>query len=570
MNINTGEKAKLVAKWKRMLEHKKMNPLTNRKKPVVAAMLENLYKRSKGLLKEDYSGKLTTSDIQTFDTVLIPMIRRIAPELIALDILGTQVMEKPSQLIFALRAFPSGRKPYDTDNNGNHFGYALPGGRIKESRAVSERRGMILLINKTDEGFFAKTADASNVNLEYIYQNYTYNGYLTGDYSPEAKGSSASPVVFYGKNVKYVETVDSNGETTYQVSEVGDKEAKGTLYYIEETPTMFKVIVGIDYTDESGNTYVDFNRFMTIGNEEINLNVGDAPNTDYTDLYNCFDNEIMYNVVFKGYSGTYSTAEMEKFRTWNEVKFDIDSTVVEAKGRLLKSTYTLEVAEDLMAYHNLDAEEELMTMISYEILAEMNREIVDRIWLAAISGGNGVYQWTYGNQVEGADGRWSEEKYRSLYNLANKMAGDIAIATRRGTANFMICSMPTKVALESLNGYALWTDVNNNFNSNAGVVYAGTLGGKFKVYVDTFATSDYMLLGYKGTSEYDAGLFYCPFIPLTACKAVDPENFQPRLGFRTRYALAENPFGANLYYRLCAIDGLDASFGAEYTYVPTV
>ena len=104
---NTSDKAKLVAKWRKMLEHKKMAPLSNRKKPIVASMLENLYKRSKGLIKEE---KLTTADIQTFDTVLIPMIRRIAPELIALDILGTQVMEKPSQLIFALRAFPSGRK----------------------------------------------------------------------------------------------------------------------------------------------------------------------------------------------------------------------------------------------------------------------------------------------------------------------------------------------------------------------------------------------------------------------------------------------------------------------------
>lgn len=575
MNTNLSEKAKLVARWRKMLEHKKMSPLTNRKKPIVAQMLENLYKRSKGLLKEDTTGKLTTADIQTFDTVLIPMIRRIAPELIALDILGTQVMEKPTQLIFALRAFPAGRKGFDTvglNPNEEHFGYALPGGREHDGTnnpTNPHKLGMALIVNKADSGFFSDVEQSGTETLHDIMNDPTkfYKGYFLGKYRPDYKGSDAEPLTIFGKNVVFEKTVDSAGEEVTVVSKVENTFANGVIYYAEETAKAFKIIVGMDYTDKNA---VAFNKWMIVDSEDFTVTVGQDYETvieGKTDLTDVFENEIMYNIVFKGYSGTYTTDEMEKFRTWNEVKFDISSTTVEAKGRLLKSRYSLEVAEDLMAYHSLDAEEELMNMISYEILAEMNREVVDRIYSAAVSGGNGIYRWEYGNQFEGADGRWAAEKYHSLYTLMNKMAGDIAIATRRGTANFAICSMATKVALESVGGYSLWTDVNNNFNSNAGVVYAGTLGGKYKIYVDTFATSNYILMGYKGSSEYDAGLFYCPFIPLTACKAVDPENFQPRLGFRTRYGIGSNPLGANLYYRLCTVDGLDNSFGATYSYV---
>lgn len=577
---NTSDKAKLVAKWRKMLEHKKMAPLSNRKKPIVASMLENLYKRSKGLIKEE---KLTTADIQTFDTVLIPMIRRIAPELIALDILGTQVMEKPSQLIFALRAFPSGRKGdgccYDTDD----FGYEIPGGRVRNLEGYDRKEGykkaMILVVNKTKSGFFSSTPSDSgeDENLKSIMADKTkYKmGYFGGEYNPyTAEESGSKAIKIYGQNVSYEEDgVDSNGNPIFKVTKKENNMVEGVVYYAEEDAKYFKLIVCFD-TDKGGfapdNTVLKFNEWMTVSNDEGALEAlqegQDADLSNCAALSKAIENEIMYNVVFKNYSGKYSTEQMEGFKTWNEVHFDIDSTMVKADGRLLKARYTLEVAEDLMAYHNLDAEEELVNMISYEILAEMNREVVERIYEAAVSNGNGVYQWSYGDQTSGADGRWAAEKYHSLYTLMNKIAGDIAIANRRGAANFAITSMATKVALESVAGYTLWSDVNNNFNSSAGVTYAGTLAGKYKVYVDTFANNDYILMGYKGSSEYDAGLFYCPFIPLTAVKAIDPENFQPRLGFRTRYGIAENPFGANLYYRLCTIDGLDRSFGADYSY----
>lgn len=566
---NVSDKARLVAKWKKMLEHKRMQPLSNRQKPIVAAILENLYKRSKGLLKEE---KLTTADVQGFETVLIPMIRRIAPELIALDILGTQVMEKPSQLIFALRAIPSGRQPFDG------FGYEIPGGRVRTLDGYDKKQGtkraQILLMNKTDAGYFSANPNSGETSLPEIMANPKFfeKGYFKGIYDPTNLESDATPIKIYGRYVKYGKVIESGEEKTI-VTEVGDKIVEGTVYYAEETKDMIKCIVCYDAAN--GFTDGDFNRFMTVSNDEAKL-LALAVDTEVTattlenctDLSGCWENEIMYNVVFNNYSGRYSTQEAENFKTWNEVSFDIDSTMVKAESRLLKARYSLEVAEDLMAYHNLDAEEELVNMISYEILAEMNREIVDRIYTEAISNGNGIYTWNFNEQANLGTGRWSNEAYHSLYTLMNKMAGDIAISTRRGTANFAICSMGTKVALESLAGYSLWTDVNNNFNGSAGIVYAGVLGGKYKIYVDTFATHDYVLMGYKGSSEYDAGLFYCPFIPLSAVKAVNPSNFQPSLGFRTRYGLAANPFGANLYYRLCTIDGLDNSFGASYTYVP--
>lgn len=580
-NQTNSNKAMLVAKWRKMLEHKKMAPLPNKKKPIVAAILENLLKRSKGLLKED---KLTTSDVQNFDTVLIPMIRRIAPELIALDILGTQVMEKPSQLIFALRAFPSGRSNECCGGGSDGFGYAIPGGRkYKEGdRANSEKKAQILIVPKIDNdesGFFGNDKTVNGSLKWLVEEGHIKKGYFLGEYEP----GQSQELVIYGRACNISETEDdtSTSGKDYIVTDLADKMAKGVIYYVEETPRSWKIIVGIDREETSGSADValgaDFSKWSLIATDYdklANLHNNEPISTEQLDgLYqpdNCFENEIMYNVVFNDYSGKYDTAEMEAFKTWNEVHFDIESTMVKAQGRLLKARYSLEVAEDLMAYHNLDAEEELVNMISYEVLAEMNREVVERIYKAAISNGNGVYNWNYGDQTSGADGRWSAEKYHSLYTLMNKIAGDIAIANRRGPANFAICSLATKVALESVSGYSLWTDVNNNFNAAAGIVYAGMLAGKYKIFVDTFAQNNYLLMGYKGDTEYDAGLFYCPFIPLTAVKAIDPENFQPRLGFRTRYGIGENPFGANLYYRLCNIENLDNSFGADYTYIPTV
>lgn len=558
-NKPVSSKQQLLTKWRKMLEHKRMAPLSNRKKPVVANMMENQFKRSKGLLKEE---KLTTTDIQNFDTVLIPMIRRIAPELIALDILGTQVMEKPAQLIFALRAFLSGR---DGTLGDSPYGYSLPGGRAKATdRNDTTVRSQILLINKADTGntynYFAKDGDLYDIMANTAAYK---KGYFLGNYAP----GETSEIKIYGKMIEF----DSTGEVTVKHSET----IEGTLYYAEQTTDIFKVVVELSDANQTAGD--KFNQWMVITDDEDNFDdftVGATPSDaaldKVTTLKNAFENEIMYNVIFNNYSGKYTTAEMEAAKTWNEVSFDIASTTVHAEGRLLKAKYSLEVAEDLMSYHNIDAEEELINMISYEILAEMNREVVERIYDEALSGGNGFYNWQYGTQSTGADGRWHAEKYHGLYTLMNKVAGDIAISSRRGTANFAITSMPVKVALESVAGYSLWTDVNNNFNSQAGIVYAGTLAGKYKIFVDTFAGSDYILMGYKGDSEYDAGLFYCPFIPLTAIKAVDPENFQPRLGFRTRYGIGENPFGANLYYRYVNVEGLDDSFGAEYSYVPTV
>lgn len=588
-NAPKSGKQELLTRWRKLLEHKRMSPISNKKKPLVAQMMNNLYLRSKGLLKEE---KLTTTDIQNFDTVLIPMIRRIAPELIALDILGTQVMEKPAQLIFALRAFNSGR-----DGTLDGWGYRLPGGRAKQTDRVDDvTRAQILIVNKqtvVDDEYgydivhlFSRTggtagAAASGCSLNSILASTTYStkGYFNditsnaNDYYPgevetfTGAGNYAQDI--YGRMIEF----NDSGEVTA----VGADIVEGRLFYAEEDSNVYKCVINLDSTSQAAK--LTFNQWMIVADNDTILDaanwvVGEVPSADtlarVSTLRGAFENEIMYNVVFKNYSGLYTTAEMEAAKTWNEVTFDIDSTLVRADGRTLKARYTLEVAEDLMAYHNIDAEEELINMISYEILAEMNREVVERIYTASLSNGNGIYNWDYGTQTTGADGRWHVEKYHGLYTLMNKVSGDIAIATRRGMANFAICSMPVKVALESVQGYSLWTDVNNNFNSSAGIVYAGTLAGKYKVFVDTFAYDDYIMMGYKGDSEYDAGLFYCPFIPLTAVKAVDPENFQPRLGFRTRYGIGENPFGANLYYRYINVENLDNSFGASYSYIPSV
>ena len=264
----------------------------------------------------------------------------------------------------------------------------------------------------------------------------------------------------------------------------------------------------------------------------------------------------MYNAVLQSYSGTYATDVSEQMgKEINQMNFSIDKVTVTARTRILKARYSFEVAEDLKAYQGLDAENELVNILSYEILAEMNREIVDRIRLASIQGGTRPF--TY-NDV---DGRWSQERFRTLYNLINKVANEIAITTRRGNGNFIICSMDVKTALDSLDGYELWTDVNPSFNANSAIAYAGTIGGKYKVYIDTLATRDFAIVGYKGDSEMDAGLFYCPYVPLNMVRAVGQDDFQPRIGFRTRYGLGENPFGAKLYYRYLDISGLSFAYG---------
>ena len=259
---------------------------------------------------------------------------------------------------------------------------------------------------------------------------------------------------------------------------------------------------------------------------------------------------------------------------FNEMAFSIEKTTVTAKTRALKAEYSVELAQDLKAVHGLDAEGELSNILSAEILAEINREVIRTINL---TGKPGSQEGTTTAGVFDLDvdsnGRWLAEKFKGLMFQVEREANKIAKDTRRGKGNIVICSSDVASALQM----AGVLDYAPALNSNAlnvddtGNTFAGVLNGRYRVYIDPYATGNYMTVGYKGSNTFDAGLFYCPYVPLQMVRAVDPDTFQPKIGFKTRYGMAPNPFAkgateadanaalevdSNVYYRKTAVTNI--------------
>ena len=254
-----------------------------------------------------------------------------------------------------------------------------------------------------------------------------------------------------------------------------------------------------------------------------------------------------------------------------EMAFSIERQTVTAKSRALKAEYSLELAQDLKAIHGLDAESELANILSTEILAEINREII-RVINAHAKPGAQSSQITKKGIIDldtDVDGRWSAEKFKGLGIQIDREANQIAKDTRRGKGNVMVCSSDVASALAAT-GMLDYSQVlaSNTLNvDDTGNTFAGTLNGRMKVYIDPYATVDYITVGYKGANAYDAGLFYCPYVPLTMMRAVAEDTFQPKIGFKTRYGLASNPFTPgssnglgtvrqNQYYRIMRVDNI--------------
>jgi len=263
-----------------------------------------------------------------------------------------------------------------------------------------------------------------------------------------------------------------------------------------------------------------------------------------------------------------------------EMAFSIDKVTVTAKSRALKAEYTMELAQDLKAIHGLDAETELANILSSEILAEINREVVRTIYSHANKGAE-VNTTTAGifDLDTDSNGRWSVEKFKGLLFQLERDANAVGQLTRRGKGNIIICSadVASALAMSGVLDYAPALSTNLNVD-DTGNTFAGVLNGKFKVYVDPYsanvAASQFYVVGYKGTSPYDAGLFYCPYVPLQMVRAVGQNSFQPKIGFKTRYGIVQNPFAtsdgdgavdnsgavaagkANLYYRRVKVTNL--------------
>ena len=240
-------------------------------------------------------------------------------------------------------------------------------------------------------------------------------------------------------------------------------------------------------------------------------------------------------------------------KLFREMSFSIEKTSVTAKSRALKAEYTLELAQDLKAIHGLDAEQELANILSSEVLAEINREVVRRVYSVAKPGAqNNVANAGIFDLDVDSNGRWSVEKFKGLLFQIERDANAIAQDTRRGKGNFLICSADVASALAmagvldyssgltGAGGPAIGTV------DDTGNLAVGTINGRIKVYVDpysaNFSDDHYYVMGYKGSSPYDAGLFYCPYVPLQMVRSIDPNNFQPKIGFKTRYGMVSNPF----------------------------
>ena len=231
-----------------------------------------------------------------------------------------------------------------------------------------------------------------------------------------------------------------------------------------------------------------------------------------------------------------------------EMAFSIDKVTVTAKSRALKAEYTMELAQDLKAIHGLDAETELANILSSEILSEINREVVRTIYSHAKAGAQ-VNTTTAGifDLDTDSNGRWSVEKFKGLMFAIERDANAIGQQTRRGKGNMILCSADVASALQMAGVLDYTPALNNNLNvDDTSTTFAGVMNGRYKVYVDPYAAnvaaSQYYVVGYKGTSPYDAGIFYCPYVPLQMVRAVGENTFQPKIGFKTRYGLVSNPF----------------------------
>ncbi len=447
-------------KWEEVLDHPELAPIKDPyRRAVTAVILENQEKAlaeeraAQGFLTEAAPTNATGASIANFDPILISLVRRSMPNLIAYDVAGVQPMSGPTGLIFAMK-----------------------------SRYTSQS-GTEALYNEADTDF-----SSSSFN-----------------------GSSGTP---------------KNG------THGGDPSA----------------LPGTDTTVNTGGSGT----------------AGTAAADTVEDAF--------------GVGGGMTTAEGEALgdassNSFAQMAFSIEKATVTAKTRALKAEYTMELAQDLKAVHGLDAETELANILSAEILAEINREVIRTINVKAKLGAQTANITSAGtfNLVTDADGRWSVEKFKGLLVQIDREANRIAKETRRGKGNFIICSSDVATALAAsgmlVYNPAMSTDLQVDDTGNT---FAGTLNGRIKVYIDPYAGTDYVTVGYRGTNPYDAGMFYAPYVPLTMVRAVDQGTFQPKIGFKTRYGMIANPFSnpgsapvndtglnrTNVYFRIFKVAGL--------------
>ena len=459
-NINYQQ---LTEKWAPLLDYDGLDNIKDsHRRNVTAVLLENqeqMLKEEASFLGEasptnsagtgGFSGSATdTGPVAGFDPVLISLIRRAMPNLVAYDLAGVQPMSGPTGLIFAMRS------------------------------RYTNQSGSEALFDEADTAFSGQDAGFD----------------LTNGFSDVAAGLG---------------TTSQSGTNPAVLNPTGTASSTG-------------------------------------------YDVGQGMRTD--------DAEAL--------DGTGSNA-------FNQMAFSIEKVTVTAKSRALKAEYSLELAQDLKAIHGLNAEAELANILSTEILAEINREVIRSIYKVAEQGAtlNTATAGEFDLDVD-SNGRWSVEKFKGLLFQIERDANQIAQRTRRGKGNVVLCSADVASALTMAGILDYTPALNANLNvDDTGNTFAGTLAGKYKVYIDPFAANNaanqYYVVGYKGSSPYDAGMFYCPYVPLQMVRAVGQDTFQPKIGFKTRYGMVANPFAegttqgmgrllanSNRYYRRVTVKNL--------------
>ena len=461
----------LQEKWAPVLDYEGMDPIQDsHKRAVTAILLENQEREAReeqAFLSEAPVNSTGSSGATAgfsasagsptagFDPVLISLIRRSMPNLVAYDLAGVQPMNGPTGLIFAMRS------KYGTQNGPETF------------------------FDEVDTGFSGSDSSATEAEQG--------SGYVSGsDGSSVGMGTTAQGT---GSNPGLLSPDSNTTQLAYRVGQ------------------------GMDTEDAEG--------------------LGEGSNH------------------------------------FNQMAFSIEKVTVTAKSRALKAEYSLELAQDLRAIHGLNAEAELANILSTEILAEINREVIRTIYKSAESGAqaNVATAGKFDLDVD-SNGRWSVEKFKGLIFQIERDANAIAQRTRRGKGNMILCSADVASALTMAGVLDYTPALNANLNvDDAGNTFAGVLQGKYRVYIDPYsannAANQYYVVGYKGSSPYDAGLFYCPYVPLQMVRAVGENTFQPKIGFKTRYGLVANPFAegttagtgrlkvnSNRYYRRVRVDNL--------------
>ena len=421
----------LQEKWQPVLNHPDLPEINDSyKRAVTAVILENQereLKESRQMLQE--ADMSTGSDVANWDPVLISLVRRAMPSLIAYDVCGVQPMSGPTGLIFAMKS------------------RLTDGGNVGDTEALHDE------------------ADTGHSNANFVAQAGSNPGALNGGTAPSTNTGTEPDI--WG-----------------------------------ESSTAHGSDVAGSYNVKPGDTTAAVEAYA----------VGGSP-------------------------------------AFSQMGFTIEKATVTARSRALHAGYTMELAQDLKAIHGLDAESELSNILSQEILQEINREVIRTIYVTAEVGaqgcaaGNGTF-----NLDLDSNGRWSVEKFKGLLFQIEKDCNAIGIRTRRGKGNILMCSADTASALSMAGVLDYAPAMSTNLNVDpSGSTFAGTISGRIKVYVDPYASavdgaSDWYVAGYRGSSPYDAGLFYCPYVPLQMVCAVSETTFQPRIAFKTRYGMVENPF----------------------------